>query len=67
MQQQPPADHHPASAESARDERRETFEAAARKMEVDEDYDDEGEGGSGGRNSPQRGMMNGQPKTEVAA
>ncbi|KAI4220562.1 MAG: hypothetical protein L6R36_007533 [Xanthoria steineri] len=67
MQQQPPADHHPASAESARDERRETFEAAARKMEVDEDYDDEAEGGSGGRNSPQRGMMNAQPKTEVAA
>ncbi|KAL9037413.1 MAG: hypothetical protein Q9180_003729 [Flavoplaca navasiana] len=69
MQQQPPplVDHHPASGESVRDERRETYEAAARKMEVDEDYDDEGEGGSGGRNSPQRGMINGQPKTEVAA
>ncbi|KAL8772464.1 MAG: hypothetical protein Q9209_002416 [Squamulea sp. 1 TL-2023] len=67
QQQPPPPDHHSASAESARDERRETFEAAARKMEVDEDYDDEGEGGSGGRNSPQRGMMNGQPKTEVTA
>ncbi|KAL8811810.1 MAG: hypothetical protein Q9223_003269 [Gallowayella weberi] len=67
MQQAGPADHHPTSADSGRDERRETFEAAARKMDVDEDYDDEGEGGSGGRNSPQRGMMNGQPKTEVAA
>ena len=60
-------------AEPSRDERRETFESAARKMEVDEDYDDEGDddkrlGGSGGRNSPQRsGLMNGQPKTEVTA
>ncbi|KAL8700211.1 MAG: hypothetical protein Q9224_001069 [Gallowayella concinna] len=67
MQQAGPTDHHPTSADSGRDERRETFEAAARKMDVDEDYDDEGEGGSGGRNSPQRGMVNGQPKTEVAA
>lgn len=60
-------------AELGRDERRETFESAARKMEVDEDYDDDGEedkrlGSSGGRNSPQRGgMLNGQAKTEVTA
>lgn len=59
--------------EAARDERRETYESAARKVEVDEDYDDDGDeekrlGGSGGRNSPQRGgMLNVQPKTEVTA
>ncbi len=67
MQQQPPPDHHATSADPVKVERRETYEAAARKMEVDEDYDDDGEGGSGGRNSPQRSMMNAQPKTEVAA
>lgn len=60
-------------AEPGRDERQETYESAARKMEVDEDYDDEGDddkriSGSGGQNSPQHGgMMNGQPKTEVTA
>lgn len=31
----------PAAAEPVRDERKETYEAAARKMDVDEDYDDE--------------------------
>ncbi|KAI4203295.1 MAG: hypothetical protein LQ350_001992 [Teloschistes chrysophthalmus] len=67
-------EQHSSIADGARDERRETFEPAARKMEVDEDYDDEGEddkrvGGSGGRNSPTRssGMMNGQAKSEVVA
>lgn len=56
--------------EVPRDERREPYEAAARKMEVDEDYDDEGEddkrlsAGSGGRNSPQRAMMIVPSKTE---
>lgn len=75
QQQQPsPAEHHGLPLnEPGRDERRETYESAARKMEVDEDYDDDGDeekriGGSGGRNSPQRGgVMNGQPKTEVTA
>ena len=59
----------PPSVEASRDNQREPYEPAARKMEVDEDYDDEGEDekrmvGSGGRNSPQRGLMNGQPKSE---
>ncbi|KAL8716624.1 MAG: hypothetical protein Q9225_006057 [Loekoesia sp. 1 TL-2023] len=73
IQQQPPPEHHASLAEPGRDERREMFESAARKMEVDEDYDEDGEddkrlGGSGGRNSPQRGsIVNGQPKTEVTA
>lgn len=68
--QQPQQEHLPPMAEVSRDERREPYEAAARKMEVDEDYDDEGEddkrlpAGSGGRNSPQRAMMNGPSKTE---
>ena len=57
-------------AEVARDERREPYEPAARKMEVDEDYDDEGEdekriAASVGRSSPPRAtMMNGPAKTE---
>lgn len=68
--QQPQQEHLPPISEVPRDERREPYEAAARKMEVDEDYDDEGEddkrltAGSGARNSPQRGMMNGPTKTE---
>ena len=49
-------------SDGVRDERREAkeaYEAASRKMDVDEDYDDEVEDerrktGSGGRNSPQR-------------
>ena len=58
--------------EAEREDRKETYESASRKMDVDEDYDDEGEedkkgGASGGRNSPARGMMNGQPKQEVLA
>ncbi len=41
-------------------------------MDVDEDYDDEGDDekpsrGSGGRNSPQRAMMNGPTKIEAHA
>ena len=70
MHQQQPAkpEHLPPVSEGPRDDRREAYESAARKMEVDEDYDDEGEDekrgvNSGGRNSP-RGMMNGQPKQE---
>lgn len=55
-------------SESGRDDRRDPYESAARKMEVDEDYDDEGEDekrvvNSGGRNSP-RGPVNGQTKQE---
>ena len=62
-------DHLPLISDPSRDDRREPYEPAARKMEVDEDYDDEGDdekrvGGSGGRNSPQRGLSNGQPKPE---
>ena len=65
-----PQDHHPPMpAEVSRDDRRETYEPAARKMDVDENYDDEVDDekrlvGSGGRNSPQRGLINGQPKSE---
>ena len=45
------------------------YEPASRKMDVNEDYDDEDEddkrlGGSGGRNSPQRTSMNGPLKSE---
>ena len=63
-------DHLPSSIDAPRDDRREAYEAAARKMEVDEDYDEEGEdekriGGSGGRSTPQRGMMNGPTKIEA--
>lgn len=70
MQQQPPPqpEHLPPVGENTRDDHREAYESAARKMDVDEDYDDEGEdekrgANSAGRNSP-RGMMNGQPKQE---
>lgn len=57
-------------SDSGREERREAYEAAARKVEVDEDYDDEGEEekrkeGTGGGNSPQHNNMNGQPKVEA--
>ena len=71
MHQPPPNDApQPSAAEVARDERRETYEAAARKMEVDEDYDEEGDTerrkeGPGGRNSPLHNSMNGQPKMEA--
>lgn len=58
--------------EAEREDRNEAYESASRKMEVDEDYDDEAAddkrgGASGGRNSPSRGMLNGQPKQEAAA
>ena len=70
----PPPPPPPASSETAREERRDPYEPAARKVEVDEDYDDDGEPdekrmmGSGGRNSPNgtgRSIMNGQPKIEA--
>jgi len=74
QQQQPqPQEQLPPINDTGRDERsREAYESAARKMDVDEDYDDEGEdekrnGSSGGRNSPQRGMLNGQTKIEAQA
>ncbi|KAL9117924.1 MAG: hypothetical protein Q9187_005534 [Circinaria calcarea] len=65
----PPQEHLSQATEASREDRRETYEPAARKMDVDEDYDDEVEeekrlGGSGGRNSPQRGLLNGQAKAE---
>jgi len=73
MHQQVPSNE-PTSVmpEAEREDRKEAYESASRKMEVDEDYDDEGEddkrgGASGGRNSPARGMMNGQPKQEATA
>ena len=55
-----------------REERREPYEPAARKMDVDEDYDDEGDeekrvSGSGGKNSPQRGVINNAAKSEPQA
>jgi glucose repression mediator protein len=67
-----PEQHLPPMAEAPRDERKEAFEGAARKMEIDDDYNDEAEdekraGGSGGRTSPQRGLLNGQAKTEPAS
>ena len=69
---QPTANEPPQTpvSDAGREERREAYEAAARKMEVDEDYDDEGEEekrkeGSGGGNSPQHSNVNGQPKVEA--
>jgi len=74
MQQHAEAEqaHLPPMAEAPRDERREPYEGAARKVDMDEDYNDEPEdekrgGGSGGRNSPQRGLMTGQTKVEPAS
>ena len=58
--------------DAAKDERSEHVEPAARKVEVDEDYDNNSEDekralGSGGtRSSPQNGMVNGQLKQEAA-
>jgi general transcriptional corepressor CYC8 len=61
--------------DAAKEERKEQVEGAARKVNVDEDYDDDGEDekkavlsagiGGSGRTSP-RGMasVTGQPKTE---
>lgn len=70
----PPLHPHPehlppvSQQEPPREARR---EPAAREVNVDDNYDDDGEDdkrmvtGSGGRNSPQqRGLMNGQPKVE---
>ena len=72
MPQQPIHQHLPPMAETPKEERKpEMHEPAARKMEVDEDYDEDGEDekrpmGSGqARNSPQNTQMNGQPKTEI--
>ena len=68
---QPPPNEPPQTpmSETGRDERRD-YEAASRKIEVDEDYDEEGDEekrkeGSGGRNSPQHSSVNGQPKVEA--
>lgn len=61
----------PAS-DVGRDERKEAYEAAARKMDVDEDYDDDPEdekrkSGSGGRSSPLRGSATGPANVESEA
>ncbi len=61
--------------DAAKEERKEQVEGAARKVNVDEDYDDDGEdekkvvlsSGMGGSGQPSpRGMasVTGQPKTE---
>ena len=71
MHQPPP--NEPAQtpvSETGQDDRREAYERAIRKIEVDEDYDEEGDeekrrDGSGGRNSPQHSSVNGQPKVEM--
>ena len=72
MHHQPPNEPPPQTpaSETGRDERRETYEAAARKMEVDEDYDDDGDDQKrkDERNSPQHNnIINGLPKVEAQA
>ena len=71
MQQTEPPPRTPIS-ENGRDEKKEGYEAAARKVDVDEDYDDEGEEekrktGSGGRNSPQRANPTGPATIQAEA
>lgn len=72
--QQQPAEPLPPTpmSESGRDVKKEAYEAASRKMEVDEDYDDEGEEEkrkthSGGRESPQRVKATGPVAVEAEA
>ena len=76
QQQQPPPPTEPVPptpmSESGRDVKKEAYEAASRKMEVDEDYDDEGEEEkrkthSGGRESPQRVKATGPVAVEAEA
>lgn len=62
----------PSVTENLRDEGRETYEAAARKMDVDEDYDEEPQeerrkDGSGGFSSPRGNTLPGQTKSEIEA
>jgi hypothetical protein len=68
-QQAPPM--HPLY-EAAKEERKEHVEPAARKVEVDEDYDNNNSdddkrvlASGGARSSPQNAMMNGQMKQET--
>ena len=69
-QQPPQSQHLPSMSETPREERRDPYEPARRKVEVDEDYDDAPDGdkpntSSVGRSSPPRGAsMNSQPKQE---
>ena len=57
--------------EGQKEERKEHAEPAARKVEVDEDYDNNSDddkramGSGGARSSPQNTMMNGQMKQET--
>ena len=69
MNQAPVEPPQTPASEVGREERRDTYEAAARKMEVDEDYDEEGEDQKRKeeRNSPQHNGVNGPPKVEVQA
>ena len=71
MQRTEPPPQTPIS-ENGRDEKKDGYEAAARKVEVDEDYDDEAEEekrktGSGGRNSPQRATAAGPTTIQAEA
>ena len=79
------AAHHPQSLPSqqipcmhtifdaAKEDRKEHNEPAARKMEVDEDYDNNSEddkralGSAGPKSSPPNGILNSVPKQEAAA
>lgn len=68
----PPGPPQPPAAEPVRDDRKETYEAAARKMDVDEDYDDEPPEDkrkemSGGHNSPRATAVAGPANTEIEA
>ena len=67
-----PEPSQPPAVENQREEGRETYEAAARKMDVDEDYDDEPQeerrkDGSGGFSSPRGNTLSGQTKNEIEA
>ena len=67
-QSQPPQ-HLPPMSEASREPPRDNFEHPARKMEIDENYDDAGDDdkrtASANRTSPPRsGLINGQPKSE---
>lgn len=65
-----PAMHQPS--EPPKEDRKEPVEPAARKVDVDENYDDEGEDEKrvpppAVHSSPQMGVPNGQPKQEAAS
>ncbi|KKY27442.1 putative transcriptional corepressor cyc8 [Phaeomoniella chlamydospora] len=58
-------------SEPMKEERKDPIEPAARKVDVDDNYDDDGEddkrsAAPGVHSSPRNGVVNGQPKQEVA-